>query len=117
MTQNPENGIQSKVVNLQTRMSMVIRVQVQGTGEGRFRESQGWSTNGLGRSRSLRQAWVDIKQINTNINGKGTGRLVTNKQANKTRLWQVDKTRQDYNKKFMTHRKSLERLWEDTSTI
>ena len=71
-----EAKTQSKVVSRQTRMSREIQVRVRGTGEGRFRESRDWS-------RSLRQAWVGAKRVNTNIKGKGTGRRETNKQINK----------------------------------
>ena len=69
------DGTQSKVVSRQTGMSREIQGRVRGTGEGRFRESRGWSTKGVGWSQSLEQAWVDAKRVETNIKGKGTRRL------------------------------------------
>ena len=89
MEQKPKDGKQSKVANRQTGMSREIQGRVQGTGEGRYRESWGWSTKGVGWSRSLEQAWVGAKRVDTNIKGKGTGK--TRKQISR-------KTRRDYDK-------------------
>ena len=107
-----ENGTQSKVVSRKTRMSRVIRILIWETGEGRVRESRGWSTKGLGWSRSQRQSWVEIKQIKTNINGKWTGRLETNKQVNKTRLWRFKQDETMTRLQILkSHGNRLERLW------
>ena len=71
----------SKVVSRQTGMSREIQSRVRGTGEGWYRESRGWSTKGVGWSRSLEQAWVRAKWVDTNIKGKGTGK--TRKKINR----------------------------------